>query len=161
MRLRNQKELPPPILKARAAKKSEEGMAPIVPQADDERYITIEETLRDFHPHSLDEPFPWDYTPGEDWAWIKVPETDDPTGKRRWFIGKVIRDLGLSWDDSKCWFSAGPWRTYLVQDLDDKTVQRTIMPGCEPLMFPYSSPRVHQLLRAEGVCTPGDFFETP
>jgi len=103
---------------------------------------TIEDTLLDVQPHSLEEPFHWYAPPGSP-CWIdSVDENGNNRKWRRGFIGCESRPV----------FSPkGIMRTYHVHyTVKRKPATVLVAPGLSPKLKP-DSPEVRELLRQAGV----------
>ncbi|TFK42147.1 hypothetical protein BDQ12DRAFT_677700 [Crucibulum laeve] len=103
---------------------------------------TIEDTLRDVHPHTLEEGFHWYAPPGQH-VWIKC---GDEEGKNvKWRQGTI----GGEGDMVFC--PMGPFRTYEVYYTVKRKEYKVLMtPGLQPELKP-DTPEVRELLRQDGV----------
>ncbi|KAF5314159.1 hypothetical protein D9611_006961 [Ephemerocybe angulata] len=103
---------------------------------------TIEDTLLDVQPHSLDEPFHWCPTGGTP-VWVNVPDGDGC--KPRWRKGMITDEVEIVYTDK------GIFRTFVVTTMIKRqAVNFTITPGLQPTLKP-DSPEVRELLRVAGV----------
>ncbi|TEB26341.1 hypothetical protein FA13DRAFT_1053910 [Coprinellus micaceus] len=106
---------------------------------------TIEDTLLDVQPHSLDDPFHWCPQRGTP-VWVKVPESEDEDCKHRWRKGVIEDELF-----ERQYTHMGIFRTFVVATtIKRKPVLFTITPGIQPTLKP-DSPEVRELLRRAGV----------
>ncbi|KAG2023725.1 hypothetical protein CC2G_001345 [Coprinopsis cinerea AmutBmut pab1-1] len=103
---------------------------------------TIEDTLLDVQPHSLDEPFHWCPRPGTP-VWVKV--SDGPGNPLKWRKGNIEEE------GSQVYTRQGIFRTYTVKTMiKRKPMMFTFVPGLQPELKP-DSPEVRELLRVAGV----------
>ncbi|TFK28345.1 hypothetical protein FA15DRAFT_691826 [Coprinopsis marcescibilis] len=111
---------------------------------------TIEDTLLDVHPHSLDEPFHWCPKPGAP-VWVKVPDT--PGNLVRWRKGQINDEGDLVYTQlaSLLLLKQGIFRSYIVKvTVKRQELKYTFIPGLQPELKP-DSPEVRELLRSAGV----------
>ncbi|KIJ98255.1 hypothetical protein K443DRAFT_680901 [Laccaria amethystina LaAM-08-1] len=153
MKLRNSKETNPPKFMAPSSReRSETPPPPEEPYnwgtADDMRNWVCPEvnphmidTLRDVHPHTLEETFHWYARPGTPvWVLSSSKKRPIPT----WRQGYVV-------SEHKTHFTPkGIFRSYSVQYIiGGETVKTVLCPGLEPELKP-DTPQVRQLLREAG-----------
>jgi len=103
---------------------------------------TIEDTLRDVHPHTLEEPFHWAASVGEP---VLVLAGDENGLNRKWRKGYVIYEASQILTD---W---GIFYSYCVKyTVKRKEVASLFTPGLQMEMKP-DTPEVRELLREAGV----------
>lgn len=103
---------------------------------------TIEDTLLDVQPHSLEETFHW-CPPNGAPVWVNVPDADGC--KPKWRKGMIMTEEDIVYSEK------GIFRSYVVMTtIKRKPVNFTITPGMDPSLKP-DSPEVRELLRHAGV----------
>ncbi|KDR68698.1 hypothetical protein GALMADRAFT_78099 [Galerina marginata CBS 339.88] len=104
---------------------------------------TIEDTLRDVHPRTLDEPFHWFASPGDP-VWIL--SADEKGNTRKWRKGNILGETGIVICDK-----LGILRTYGVRyKVNRQDVFVAVTPGLQPELKP-DTLEVRALLREAGM----------
>ncbi|KAF8168521.1 hypothetical protein B0H34DRAFT_793110 [Crassisporium funariophilum] len=103
---------------------------------------TIEDTLLDVHPHSLERPFHWPASIGER-VWVLAG--DEKEDYVRWRQGTVCSEK------NKVYCDRGIFRTFSVRYfVKRRELVADFVPGLQMEMKP-DSPEVRELLRQDGV----------